>query len=78
AEYDYAAVLLSTQAEVARNYLLARLYQAQLANAQASLALQDDNLEIAGFRVQAGLVSSLDQEQARVTRAQTAASVPQI
>lgn len=78
AEFDYASVLLSTQAEVARNYLLARLYQAQLANARASLTIQDDNLEIAGFRVQAGLVSSLDQEQARASRAQTAATVPQI
>ncbi|SEJ64548.1 efflux transporter, outer membrane factor (OMF) lipoprotein, NodT family [Sphingomonas sp. OV641] len=76
--YDQATVLLSVQAEVARNYVLARLYQLQLANARDSLALQDDNLEIAGFRVQAGLVSSLDQEQARVQRAQTAASVPLI
>ena len=76
--FDQATVLLSVQAEVARNYVLARLYQLQLANARDSLALQDDNLEIAGFRVQAGLVSSLDQEQARVQRAQTAASVPQI
>ncbi len=75
---DQATVLLSVQAEVARNYVLARLYQLQLANARDSLALQDDNLEIAGFRVQAGLVSSLDQEQARVQRAQTAASVPLI
>lgn len=78
AGFDYATVLLSIQGEVARNYVLVRLYQAQLANARDSLALQDDNLEIAGFRVQAGLVSSLDQEQARVQRAQTAASVPQI
>ncbi|QNE33487.1 efflux transporter outer membrane subunit [Sphingomonas sp. NBWT7] len=76
--FDQATVLLSVQAEVARNYVLARLYQLQLANARDSLALQDDNLEIAGFRVQAGLVSSLDQEQARVQRAQTAASIPQI
>ena len=76
--FDQATVLLSVQAEVARNYVLARLYQLQLANARDSLALQDDNLEIAGFRVQAGLVSSLDQEQARVQRAQTAASVPSI
>ncbi|MBX3593212.1 MAG: efflux transporter outer membrane subunit [Sphingomonas sp.] len=76
--YDYAAVLISTQAEIARNYILARAAQTQLANARASLAIQDDNLEIAGFRVQAGLVSSLDQEQARASRAQTAASVPTI
>ena len=78
AGYDYATTLLTVQQEVARNYVLARLYQAQLANARASLTLQDDNLEIAGFRVQAGLVSSVDQEQARQQRAQTAASVPAI
>ena len=76
--FDYATVLLSVESEVARNYVLARAYQAQLANARASLAIQDDNLEIAGFRVQAGLVSSVDVEQARSERAQTAASVPQI
>lgn len=76
--YDYAALVISTQAEIARNYILARAAQAQLANARASLTLQDDNLEIAGFRVQAGLVSSLDQEQARAQRAQTAASIPQV
>ena len=76
--FDYATTVLSVQQEVARNYVLARLYQAQLANARASLALQDDNLEIAGFRVQAGLVSSLDQEQARQQRAQTAATIPSL
>jgi len=76
--FDAATVLLSVESEVARNYVLVRLYQAQLANARASLLIQDDNLEIAGFRVQAGLVSSLDREQARVQRAQTAATVPQI
>ncbi|URW77078.1 efflux transporter outer membrane subunit [Sphingomonas donggukensis] len=76
--YDYASVVISSQSEIARNYILARAAQAQLANARSSLALQDDNLEIAGFRVQAGLVSSLDQEQARLQRAQTAASIPSI
>lgn len=78
AGFDYATVLLSVQGEVARNYVLARAYQAQLDNARASLAIQDDNLEIAGFRVEAGLVSSVDVEQARSSRAQTAASIPQI
>ncbi|MES2988220.1 MAG: efflux transporter outer membrane subunit [Pseudomonadota bacterium] len=76
--FDYAAVLISVQAETARNYVLARLAQSNLANARDSLAIQDDNLEIAGFRVQAGLVSSLDQEQARASRAQTAASIPNL
>ncbi|MBW8752989.1 MAG: efflux transporter outer membrane subunit [Sphingomonadales bacterium] len=76
--FDYATTLLSVESEVARNYVLARAYQAQLDNAKASLAIQDDNLEIAGFRVQAGLVSSVDVEQARASRAQTAATIPQI
>lgn len=76
--FNYAAVLISIEAETARNYVLARLAQAQLANARASLALQEDNLRIAGWRVQAGLVSSLDQEQARAQRAQTAATIPNL
>ena len=74
--YDYASVLTSTESEVARNYILARAYQAQIANARASLGIEDDNLQITGWRVQAGLVSSLDEEQARAARAQTAASIP--
>jgi NodT family efflux transporter outer membrane factor (OMF) lipoprotein len=78
AGYDYASVLLSVESEVARNYVTARGLQAQIANARASLALQDDNLDIAGFRVQAGLVSSLDSEQARSQRAQTAATIPSL
>lgn len=78
AGYDSRAVLLSVESEIARNYVLARAYQAQIANARASLAIQDDNLEIAGFRVQAGLVSSLDEEQARASRAQSAASIPSL
>lgn len=78
AGYDVAGVQLSTAAEAARNYVLARLYQAQLATAKSSLALQDDNLEIAGFRVQAGLVSARDVEQARSQRASTAATIPTI
>jgi NodT family efflux transporter outer membrane factor (OMF) lipoprotein len=78
AGFDYATTLLSVESEVARNYVLARAYQAQLETARASLAIQDDNLEIAGFRVQAGLVSAVDVEQARSSRAQTAATVPQV
>jgi NodT family efflux transporter outer membrane factor (OMF) lipoprotein len=69
-------VLVSIEAETARNYVLARAAQAQLANAREALVLQDDDLQIAQWRVQAGLVSSLDQEQARAQRAQTAATIP--
>lgn len=76
--FDYAQVLISVESEIARNYVLARLAQAQLANARDSLALQDDNLQIASWRLQAGLVGSVDVEQARVQRAQTAASIPSL
>ncbi|WP_414901024.1 efflux transporter outer membrane subunit [Sphingomonas flavalba] len=74
--YDLEAVRIAIAGEVARNYVLARQAQASLAIARDTLVTQDDNLEIAGFRVQAGLVSSLDQEQARQQRASTAASIP--
>ena len=50
----------------------------QLAIARDTLAYQDENLQIADWRVQAGLVSSLDLEQARSQRAQTAATIPQL
>ena len=76
--FDYAAVLISVEAETARNYVLARVAQAQIANARESLAIADENLQIAGWRLQAGLVSSLDQEQARASRAQLAATIPSL
>lgn len=78
AGYDQAATLLSVQSEVASNYVLVRGFQAQLANARENLAIQDENLQIARWRVQAGLVTSVDVEQARASRAQTAAGIPQI
>jgi len=74
--FDYATVLISIEAETARNYVLARVAQAQIANARDSLGIADDNLQIAGWRVQAGLVSAVDQEQARASRAQLAATIP--
>lgn len=74
------ATLHSTQltiaSEVALNYVDARLAQRRLAIARANLAAQDETLRIVGWRVQAGLVGSLDLEQARGLRAQTAAGIP--
>jgi NodT family efflux transporter outer membrane factor (OMF) lipoprotein len=78
AGFSLAAVQISVESEIARNYVLARLAQVQLANAQESLRIQSDNLQIAQWRVQAGLVSSIDAEQARAQRAQTAATIPSI
>jgi multidrug efflux system outer membrane protein len=74
--YDYATVLISVEAETARNYVLARVAQAQIANARESLGISNDNLQIADWRGQAGLVSALDVETARANNAQIAASIP--
>ena len=78
ARFDLEGVRTSVAGEVATNYIEARLAQARLAIARNTLQTQDDNLQIAGWRVQSGLVSSLDSEQARAQRAQTAAGIPSI
>src|SRR3546814_12628920 len=54
----------------------ARNEQEQNGIARNTLDIQTENLNIAGWRVQAGLVSSMDEESARAQRAQTAASIP--
>ncbi|MBU3078520.1 efflux transporter outer membrane subunit [Sphingomonas quercus] len=66
---------LSVAAEVGSSYLDARQAQQRLIIARNNLASQDETVQIVGWRVQAGLVSSLDLEQARQLRAQTAAGV---
>jgi NodT family efflux transporter outer membrane factor (OMF) lipoprotein len=70
---DLERVIVAT---VATQTITARSLAAQLEIARESLANQDDNLLIAQWRAQAGLVSSLDVEQARTQRAQTASSIP--
>ncbi len=65
-------------AQVASQVVTARSLAVQLAIARETLANQDDNLQIARWRNQAGLVNSLDVEQARTQRAQTAAVIPQL
>ena len=62
--------------QVAIATINARATAEQLAIARSTLEYQDDNLQIARWRNQAGLVSSLDVEQARTQRAQTAATIP--
>jgi len=73
---NLADVRTAIAAEVVRNYIDARTTQARLEIARGTLETQDENLQIADWRAQAGLVSSLDVEQARAQRAQTAASIP--
>ena len=62
--------------QVAQTTVSARALATQLAIARDTLRIQDENLQITEWRLQAGLVSSLDVEQARAQRAQTLATIP--
>lgn len=77
-----AANLYNTQvtlvAEVARNYVELRAFQARLAIARNNLASQAETLQLTEWRAQAGLVSSLDVEQARANVEQTRAQIPSL
>ncbi len=63
-------------AEVANSYIELRTARRRIGAARASLEVQEQNLRIASWRSQGGLVSRLDVEQTRALRAQTAAAVP--
>jgi len=76
--FDYGAVALSIQAEIATSYVQVRLQQTNLANAHLTQTNQAENLQIAAWRNQAGLIGSLDVQQARTQLAQTNASIPQV
>jgi len=69
-------VQVSVAAEVALGYIGLRSAQARLAIADANLAVQLETLQITQWRVQAGLASSLDSEQARSAAEQTRAQLP--
>lgn len=69
-------VQVSVAAEVALAYLSLRSTEARLAIAQGNLALQEETLQISQWRVQAGLATSLDSEQARSAVEQTRAQIP--
>ncbi|GLV27718.1 RND transporter [Sphingobium sp. TomTYG75] len=76
--YDLANVRLTIIAELVTNYIQARQAQEQLRIARETQAIQQDNYNIANWRLQAGLVSSLDEQQARAQLAQTNTAIPQL
>jgi outer membrane protein, multidrug efflux system len=69
-------VKVSIAAEVALNYITLRSGQARLAIATDNLAAQQETLQITLWRLQAGLISSLEAEQARGAAEQTRAQLP--
>ncbi len=69
-------VQVSMAAEVALAYIALRSAQARLAIAGANLASQQETLQLTQWRLQAGLVTSLEAEQARAAAEQTSAQLP--
>ena len=67
---------LSMTAEVVLAYIQLRSLQAQLDIARNSLSSQQETLQITQWRAQAGLVTSLEVEQAKTAEAQSAAQIP--
>ncbi|WP_347248011.1 efflux transporter outer membrane subunit, partial [Zoogloea sp.] len=73
---DMRATRVSLVAEVALNYVELRAYQARLAIARDNLGSQSETLQITDWRAQAGLVGSLEVEQARSNRDTTRSAIP--
>ncbi len=71
-----ADVQVSIAAEVALAYIQLRGQQAQLQIARNNLTSQQETLQITDWRLQAGLISSLELEQARTATEQTSAQLP--
>lgn len=69
-------VQVSLAAEVAVAYVELRGLQTRLQIAERNLASQQETLQITRWRVQAGLASSLDLEQAVTSTEQTRAQIP--
>jgi NodT family efflux transporter outer membrane factor (OMF) lipoprotein len=71
-----ADIQVSIAAEVALAYIQLRGQQAQLQIARNNLTSQQETLQITDWRLQAGLTSSLELEQARTATEQTSAQLP--
>jgi multidrug efflux system outer membrane protein len=71
-----ADIQISIAAEVALTYIQYRGTQARLAIAQDNLASQLETLQLTQWRVQAGILTSLEAEQARAASEQTKAQIP--
>jgi len=71
-----AQARVSLAAEVAANAIELRGLDQRLRLSRDNLAKQEESLQLTEWRVQAGLASSLDLEQARAAVEQTRAALP--
>jgi NodT family efflux transporter outer membrane factor (OMF) lipoprotein len=77
-EADLRDVLITLLGDVALSYTSVRTAQSRLSFAERNLAAQQEVLNIANFRAQSGLATSLDVDQANTTFQQTRAQIPSI
>lgn len=75
---EYAATMVSLQAQIATTYFNLRLYQAELDIARKHAESQADVVRITQGRFDSGLTSKLDVAQAQTTYLSTVASIPQL
>ncbi len=75
-EASLGDIQVSISAEVVINYIALRRAQSRLVIAKSNLTSQLETLQITEWRAQAGLVASLDMEQARVSAEQVRAQIP--
>jgi outer membrane protein, multidrug efflux system len=75
---DLLATQVSLVAEVAASYTELRTLQTRLEIARRNETSQAETLQLTGFRAQAGLVSTVDVEQARTNLEQTRAQLPSL
>ncbi len=73
---NYDDVLVSLTAEVARTYVLLRTFEERLEIARENVKIQQDSLQIAQVRFEAGAVTELDVAQAKALLSNTQASMP--
>lgn len=78
AQANLAATRVSLAAEVALVYVELRGLQARLEIARENLGAQAETLQLAQWRAQAGLATSVEVEQARAASEQTAAGIPSL
>ncbi len=76
AQEDQRDMLVSVEAEVARNYILLRGLQRQLLIAKQNLAAQQDILDLTTSRYKAGFVTDLDVDRQQTQVSTTAAALP--
>jgi NodT family efflux transporter outer membrane factor (OMF) lipoprotein len=76
AREDERSVLISLEAEVARNYVGLRGFQRQAAIARQNLRTEEDTLELTRSKYQNGFVTQLDVARQAAQVATTAAEIP--